>query len=288
MGEPPFVGRSSIAVRIDSHQHFWNYEAAQYGWITPGTPLHRDYVPADLKGELQAARIDGCIAVQARQELEENRYLTDLAAHNSFILGVVGWIDLRSEMVAQQAAEFRRMPKAVGVRHVVQGESDPDFMARPAFRKGIAALAEHNLVYDILIHEHQLPDAVALVRDCPNQKFVIDHIAKPRIRENSVASWHRHLTEIAHYPNVMVKLSGMVTEADHKNWSEKQLRPYWEQTLQTFGASRTLFGSDWPVIRLACEYQRWVEVVENWLTQCSSQEREQIMGLNAKKLYLQS
>jgi L-fuconolactonase len=272
-------------MRIDSHQHFWKYNSAQYDWIPTGSAIHRDFGPEDLKPLLQASQLDGCVAVQARQSLVENDYLCDLAAQHDFIRGVVGWIDLRSEEVEEQAAAFRALPKAVGVRHVVQGETDPEFMAREPFRRGISKLQKHGLVYDILIFEHQLADAVALVKAFPEQRFVIDHIAKPRIKEKSIRDWSEKMTEIAHYSNTWVKLSGMVTEADHQNWKLSDLEPYWDATLQAFGADRILFGSDWPVIRLACSYERWIEMVSRWLERLPESDRAKIWGSNAVDAY---
>ncbi|XZE44372.1 amidohydrolase family protein [Pirellulaceae bacterium SH467] len=272
-------------MRIDSHQHFWNYDLAQYDWIPQGSSIHRDFGPGDLKPLLLSANLDGCVAVQARQSLVENEYLCKLASQHDWIQGVVGWIDLRSEQVEEQAAAFGALPKAVGVRHVVQGETDPEFMAREPFRRGISKLRKHGLVYNILIFEHQLDDAIALVKAFPDQPFVIDHIAKPRIKEKSIRGWSEKMTEISHYANTSIKLSGMVTEADHANWKLSDLEPYWEIVLQAFGPERILFGSDWPVIRLACSYERWIEIVSRWLDRLPPQDREKIWGENAKRIY---
>jgi len=273
-------------MRIDSHHHFWGYSQPEYTWGPKGSPLQRDYGPMDLEPLLRSTGIAGCISVQARQDLRENHYLCTLAAKHSFILGVVGWIDLRSSSVESQAAEFALMPKAVGVRHVVQDETDPQFMSRPEFRRGIACLRKHRLVYDILIFEHQLGDAIRLVRDLPEQVFVLDHIAKPKIRKGEIGTWSSLMTEIAHYSNCYVKLSGVVTEADHQAWNESQLIPFLDATAAAFGPERIMFGSDWPVIRLACEYGRWVEIVEKWASQFDSAKQEQIWGGTAKAVYL--
>jgi L-fuconolactonase len=273
-------------MRIDSHQHFWKYSPADYPWIPDGSVIQRDHLPDDLLPQLQAAHLEGCIAVQARQSLEENLFLTGLAQQHRFILGVVGWIDLRSPEVETQAMAFKNMPKAVGVRHVVQDETDPDFMAGEAFRRGITVLKSHQLVYDVLIYQHQLPDAIRLVRDFPEQRFVLDHVAKPRISDGQIRDWSVHMSELSGYSNVFVKLSGMVTEADHRTWSIQQLKPYWEVALQTFGPSRLMFGSDWPVVRLAAEYSRWIDVVSGWLEPLSSPDRERIWGGTAQRAYL--
>lgn len=272
-------------MRIDSHQHFWDYDATDYPWIKPGSVIHGCFTPADLHPLLRRANLDGCIAVQARQDLKENAYLRSLAEANPFVLGVVGWIDLRSDNVEQQAADFKRLPKTVGVRHVVQDEVDSQFMSRASFRRGIASLKKHGLVYDILIYSHQLPDAIRLVRDFPEQVFVLDHIAKPKIASGDIEEWTSHMREIAAFPNLSVKLSGMVTEADHLNWTSEQLEPYWRIVAEAFGPDRILFGSDWPVIQLASDYARWVATVSRWLGVYCPSDQEKIWGENARRIY---
>jgi L-fuconolactonase len=275
-------------MRIDSHKHFWHYDPADYPWIAPGSILQQDYLPHDLQPQLQQGGIGGCIAVQARQDFKENRFLTKLASEHAFILGVVGWIDLRSPQASKQAYAFKQMPKAVGVRHVVQDEPDPHFMAGATFRAGIAQLQQHQLAYDILIYEGQLADAIALVRDFPEQRFILDHVAKPRIRQRELQPWAARMTELSRFPNVFVKFSGMITQADPQHWKPQDLTPYWETTVQAFGMDRVLFGSDWPVIRLAGEYARWVEVVERWLDPFTQDQRDQVWGKNAQRAYLLS
>jgi L-fuconolactonase len=273
-------------MRIDSHQHFWNYSAADYPWIPPGSVLERSYLPHDLEPQLKAAKLDKCIAVQARQSLEENDFLCSLASRGNMICGVVGWIDLRSPDVASQADHFSKLAKAVGVRHVVQAETDPNFMQGTDFRRGIASLKATQLVYDILIVEHQLDDAIRLVRDFPEQAFVLDHIAKPKIEAGELSPWQSKMVELSHYSNVTVKLSGMLNEAGFLNWTVEQLFPYWEITAQAFGLDRIMFGSDWPVIRMAGEYSRWVEIVEQWLEPYTAQEKASVWGGNAQRVYL--
>lgn len=273
-------------MRIDSHQHFWDYDPAEYSWISPGSAIHRSFKPADLQPLLRKANIDGCIAVQARQDVKENVYLCALAEANPFVQAVVGWIDLRSDDVEQQAAAFKRLPKSAGVRHVVQDETDSEFMTREPFRRGIAALKKHGLVYDILIYAHQLPDAIGLVRDFPEQAFVLDHIAKPKIAFAEIQEWASRIQEIARYPNLSVKLSGMVTEADHLRWTSQQLEPYWRIVAEAFGPDRILYGSDWPVVQLASDYARWVDTVSQWLESFSASDQKKIWGENAQRVYL--
>ena len=273
-------------MRIDSHQHFWNYSQTEYPWIESGSRLHRDYGPSDLQPILEPLGFDGSIAVQARQNPNENLFLSRLAEEYEFIKGIVGWIDLRSPNFDAQARSFSRLPKAVGVRHVVQDESDPNFMAGADFRRGIEGLNQYGLVYDILIYAHQLPDATGLVNDFPAQSFVLDHIAKPAIRKGELAKWKKDLAAIAKLPNVSVKLSGVLTEADHSSWTVEQISPYWECVFELFSPNRILYGSDWPVIRLAAEYSAWVDIVSDWLSAYSQSDRELIWGGNAERIYL--
>lgn len=272
-------------MRIDSHQHFWEYSPLQYGWIQPGSVLERSYLPKDLRLELDTANMDGCIAVQARQSLVENGFLLQLAKEYSFIKGVIGWIDLQSDEAADQAAELVRNEKVVGVRHVVQDEADPDFMKRPSFRRGIAALAPLGLAYDILIYWYQLEDAIDLVRSYPSQNFILDHVAKPAIFNGTLEPWGSHIKILSKFPNVSCKVSGMVTEADHVNWTSKDLKPYFDTVLNAFSSSRLLFGSDWPVIRLASEYQRFLESVDSLAASLSPTEIDGLMGVNATRVY---
>jgi L-fuconolactonase len=252
-----------------------------------GSTLHRDYGPDDLQQVAQPLGFDGSIAVQARQSVNENLFLSRLAEECDFIKGIVGWIDLRSPHVDSQTRSFARLPKAVGVRHVVQDESDPNFMAGSEFRRGIATLHQHGLVYDILIYAHQLPDAIRLVNEMPDQTFVLDHVAKPAIRSGEFANWKNDMSAMAKLPNVCVKLSGILTEADHKTWTVEQLRPYWDVVCELYAPSRILYGSDWPVIRLAAEYREWVEIVVDWLAPYSQSDQDLIWGGNAERIYLQ-
>lgn len=273
-------------MRIDSHQHFWIYSPVEYPWIQAGTVLERSFLPNDLGPLLDSAGVDRCIAVQARQQFEENAFLSQLVVQNERVAGFVGWIDLRSPQVQLQAERMKQLPGAVGVRHVVQDEPDPDFMSREPFRRGIASLQPHGLVYDILIYEHQLEDAIRLVRDFPDQTFVLDHIAKPKIRSNQIQAWREKMTELSRHSNVSVKLSGMLTEADHRAWTLEQLLPYWEVVLEAFGPDRILYGSDWPVVLLVGQYSRWVEIVTQWLSRLNEPDRAKIWGGNANRIYL--
>ena len=270
---------------IDSHQHFWKYDARQYPWIPKGSPLQRDWLPADWQEEAQHVGVGGSIAVQARQTLEESRWLLQLADENPDIKGVVGWVDLRSENVGAQLAEFSRHPKFVGVRHVVQDEPDDDFMLRPDFLRGIGMLNEFKLTYDILIFPKQLPAAIELVHRFPNQPFVLDHIAKPFIKDGILSPWQERIRELAKAPNLVCKLSGMVTEAKPKAWSRDDFRPYLDVIFAAFGEDRLLFGSDWPVCLLSGAYEQVFNLLDDYLKQFSQKSRAKILGENAEKFY---
>ncbi|NUP98241.1 MAG: amidohydrolase family protein [Armatimonadetes bacterium] len=271
---------------IDSHHHFWRFDTTEYPWISEAMPiLRRDYLPADLAAEAAAAGVDGVISVQARQSLAETDWLLELAAEHPLIRGVVGWLPLAAPGIADLLAEYAVRPGLAGLRHVIQDEPDPEFMLGAAFNRGLGQLERHGLVYDLLIYERQLPAALHLVDRHPSQVFVVDHLAKPRIAAAELEPWRSRLREIARRPNVVCKLSGVVTEADHARWRPEQLRPYVETALEAFGPARLMFGSDWPVCRLACEYGRWRELVDQFLGGCTAAERAAVMGGTAATVY---
>ena len=266
-------------MRIDAHQHFWRYSAEEYDWIDDSmASLRRDFLPSDLKPELEAAGFDACIAVQARQTLEETRWLLALAEENPFIAGVVGWVDLRAEDVRDQLAACAQNSKLVGVRHVVQAEPDDEFLLRPDFLRGIAVLREFELTYDILIFPRHLPVAVEFVSRFPEQRFVLDHLAKPFIKAQTSEPWATHIRELAKFPNVFCKLSGMVTEADWKAWKFEHLKPYLEIAWEAFGPDRLMIGSDWPVCRVAGEYSQIIHLIVEFLEGCRPEDREKVLG----------
>lgn len=214
-------------MRIDSHQHLWFYNEVDYGWITDElSKIRREFSPRDLQMELNANQFDGSIAVQARQSIEETEWLLELAEQNNFIKGVVGWVDLRSDNLESQLLRFSKKEKFVGVRHVVQDEPNDDFVLEEDFLDGISQLSKYKLTYDILVFERQLPASIKMVEKFPNQKFVIDHIAKPRIKEEIINPWKENMQLMAQFPNVYCKLSGMITEADWHEWSTKDFKPY--------------------------------------------------------------
>ncbi|RVT73347.1 amidohydrolase [Flavobacterium sufflavum] len=271
---------------IDSHQHFWIYEAEKHAWIDDDMKvIRKNFLPEDLKLVYQANGVGGCVAVQADQTLAETDFLLDLAEKNDFIKGIIGWVDLRASDIDTVLKHYSTFPKLKGFRHVVQGEADHNFMLRPDFLNGIAALEKYNFTYDILIFPHQLGAALELVRRFPNQKFVIDHIAKPYLKDGFYDGWAILMKAIGEHKNVYCKLSGMTTEADYNNWTPEQIEPYMQLVLDAFGANRILFGSDWPVCLVAGNYTKTKELVTNFIAKLSSEEQAAIMGGNAMQFY---
>jgi L-fuconolactonase len=272
-------------MNLDSHQHFWRYDEQQYPWIPKGSPLHRDWLPSDLDPLLRTSGLDGSIAVQARQSIEESRWLLDLADHHPSIKGVVGWVDLQSDGVEAELSELSRHRRFVGVRHVVQDEPDVNFMLRPAFLRGIGKLKEFNLTYDILIFPKQLPAAIELVKRFPEQPFALDHIAKPFIKAGTLSPWREQIRELATFPNLCCKVSGMITEADHANWKPSDFKPYLDVVFEAFGEDRLMFGSDWPVCLLAGSYERVLGLMNDYVRQLSSAALDRFFGGNAAYFY---
>ena len=272
-------------MRIDSHQHFWSYDEQQYPWISKGSALHRDWLPNDLEPLLAEAEIEGCVALQARQAVEESEWLLALADRAPMIKGVVGWVDLRSETVEAQLAELAKNPKFVGVRHVVQDEPDSDFMLRPDFMRGLGKLIRFDLTYDILIYPKQLPAAIGLARKFPEQPFVLDHIAKPLIKDGAMSPWREQIRELAGSSNVWCKVSGMITEANHAAWKPADVEPYLHVVFEAFGEDRLMYGSDWPVCLLAGTYERMFELVDSYTRQLTPPARGRFFGDNATRFY---
>ncbi len=273
-------------MRLDAHQHFWKYSPAGYEWITDEMAvLKRDYLPHDLKSLLAESGFDGSIAVQAQHSVQETQWLLELAEQNDLIKGVVGWVDLSSPDLHAQLEQLRGRKRLVGLRHIVQSEADDEFMLRPEFRRGIAQLAEFGLTYDLLLFPRHLPIAVKLVREFPDQTFVLDHIAKPGIAAGLIKPWKRDVTELATFPNVSCKLSGMVTEARWKQWTAADFRPYLDAVFEAFGASRLMIGSDWPVCSVSGDYAATMNIVTDYVAQLSEGERDGILGGNCARVY---
>ena len=272
-------------MRLDAHQHFWSYDAAQYPWIPPGSPLHRDWLPADLAALQRPLGFDGAIAVQARQVVGESDWLLSLADKHVNVKGVVGWVDLRSDRVEADLARLAAHPKFVGVRHVVQEEPDDDFMLGKDFQRGISKLAAFGLTYDILIYPKQLPAAIRLAENFPAQPFVLDHIAKPPIKDGTLEPWKALLRELAKLPNVHCKVSGMLTEADHRHWQAEQFRPYLDTVFEAFGPARLMYGSDWPVCLFAGSYDQAFRLVDDYARGLTEAERASLFGDNCARFY---
>ena len=277
-------------MNIDSHQHFWSYSAAEYPWIGAGMErLARDHLPGDLGPVAAAAGIGGTVAVQARQTLAETRWLLDLAEHHPLIRGVVGWVDLRSPEVAGELREFSSRPVFVGVRHVVQDEPDPRFLLGEEFVAGLRQLAPLGLTYDLLLYPPQLPAAVELVASLPEQPFVLDHLAKPRIKTWTKPadrhSWRHDLAALARHQNVCCKLSGLVTEAAWRQWRPADFAAYLDIALSAFGPDRLMFGSDWPVCLLAADYAEVAGIVRDFCATLSAVEQAAIWGGTATRFY---
>lgn len=273
-------------MKVDAHQHFWRYDAAEYGWITDSlAALRRDFLPADLAREQAAVGFDGSIAVQARQTLAETEWLLGIAEEHPRVLGIVGWVDLCSREVEQQLARFAAHPRFCGVRHVVQDEPDHAFLLRADFQRGLAELARHGLAYDLLIYPRHLRVACELVARFPEQRFVLDHLGKPAIREGVLEPWARDLRALARHPNVWCKASGMVTEADWERWRREDLRPYLDVAFEAFGPARIMIGSDWPVCTVAGSYAQVLGVVTDYVGALSPCEQAAVLGDSAARCY---
>jgi L-fuconolactonase len=272
-------------VHVDAHQHFWRYTAEEYGWIDDAmASIRRDFLPGDLRPLLDEAGVDATVAVQARQTLEETEWLLELAAEDEWIVGVVGWVPLVDPLVEETLERLSDNASLRGVRHVLQAESS-EYMLREDFNRGVGLLRQFGLTYDVLVVEHQLPAAIQFVDRHPEQPFVLDHVAKPRIAARELEPWRTNIRELARRPHVACKLSGMVTECDYSRWTQEDLRPYAETVLEAFGPERLLFGSDWPVCAVAAHYAQWFGVVEQFLASHSAEERAKILGGNAIEWY---
>ena len=273
-------------MRIDSHQHFWKYLPNDYAWINDQMEtLKRNYLPRDLEPLLQRANFDGSIAVQARQSLEETRWLLQLAENHTFIKGVVGWVDLCDDKLDNQLQELAGMSKLSGIRHVLQDEPDDEFMLRTEFCRGISRLQEFDMTYDLLILPKHLPIAQRLVKVFPRQPFVLDHIAKPSIAKGLTEPWREDILRLADFPNVHCKLSGMVTEAKWRQWRPEDFHTYLDTILEAFGPDRLMIGSDWPVCTLSASYEATLQIVVDYIGRLSVTEQGAILGENCARFY---
>lgn len=273
-------------MHIDAHQHYWIYNAAEYEWIDDSmAALRRNFLPEDLAPELERAGFHGSVTVQTRQTLEETRWLLELAERSRNILGVVGWVDLFSRECRSQLEAFSKHSKLVGIRHIVQSEPDERFLLRPDFLRGIGMLEEFDLAYDILIYTRHLPVAAEFLERFPRQRFVLDHLAKPPIKNHEIGDWAEGIRLIAKFPNVFCKISGLVTEADWQRWTPEDIHPYLDVAFESFGATRLMIGSDWPVCLVASPYGRVMDVVMKYLQKRTDEEREAVLGGNAQRFW---
>ena len=275
-----------MTARIDSHQHFWLYNPVDYGWMAGDrSPLQVDYMPPDMQPLLAASGIDGTVAVQARQVVQETEFLLALADQYDLIRGVVGWVDMRADDVEEQLERFADHPRMVGVRHIVHDEADDRFMLGGNFLRGLAALNGYGLRYDLLLYPRHIPVAIEVVKQFPEQPFVLDHIAKPFIKDGIIGAWEDDIRRLASFDNVFCKVSGMVTEAAWKTWTQDDFTPYLDIVFDCFGIERLMFGSDWPVCTLSGSYSEVVGIVETYIAALSVDEQAAIMGGNATAFY---
>jgi L-fuconolactonase len=272
---------------IDAHHHFWQLGRFDYSWLdAPAlSPIRRDFLPADLAPLLVQSGIQRSIFIQTQHNLAETRWVLGLAEQHDFLTGVVGWVDLASPACEEQLLEFKAHPRFVGVRHVTQDEPDEDFIVRPDMLRGLAVLEKHGVPFDLLFYVQHLRHAPALAQRLPGLKMVIDHLAKPKIKDRLVDDWRRDLQAAARYPNVFCKLSGLITEADWQNWAPADLRPYVQTALDCFGPPRCMFGSDWPVCLLAGSYRQVFDALADALGPLSEGDRDQIFEGTAARFY---
>ena len=271
--------------KIDSHQHFWRYDPVKHDWIDDSMKMIRkDFLPGDLQPVLKENNFDGCIAVQADQTEAETNFLLALQQENTFIKGIVGWVDLRQDNIRERLSWYKQFAAVKGFRHVLQGEA-PEFMLQPKFLNGIAALEELEFTYDILIFPKHLAAAITLVKQFPRQKFVIDHIAKPYIKKGLLGEWKQAMKIIAQHENVYCKISGMVTEADYQYWKKEDFTLYIDAVVEAFGTKRIMYGSDWPVCLVAASYTNMLNIVKDYFAPFSTTEQDNFFGNNAASFY---
>ena len=287
-------------LRIDAHQHFWQYDPVRDSWIEPGSPIARDFTPADLQPLLDGQAIDGCVAVQASSSPSETAHLLSLAADHAFIRAVVGWVNLQADDVEEQLAHYRGFPLLKGFRHILQGEAQRDYMLRPAFLRGVGLLNRNGFTYDILIYPDQLAFATEFARLLPDQPMVLDHLGKPDIKGHAASTaaadagshapssfheWRKSIRALASCENVSCKVSGMVTEADWKAWRPADFKPFLEEVVEAFGPKRLMFGSDWPVCLLAASYDDMMRIVTDFFAGFSQDEKSALFGGTAGNFY---
>ena len=271
---------------IDAHQHFWKYNSEDFEWITDDmSVIRKDFLPGELQSIYQKNNVEGCVAVQVNQTEQENNFFLAFADKFDFIKGIVGWVDLMADDIGDKLAYWSQHKKLKGIRHILQGENDRALMLQPSFKNGISLLRKFDLTYDILIYPDQLVYALALVALFPDQKFVIDHLAKPYIKSGGIKQWTTDIEKFKMLDNVYCKVSGMVTEADWKNYSSETFKPYLDVVAQTFGTERMMFGSDWPVCLVAATYDAVLQIAIDYFSSFSPGEKNNIFHNNAVKFY---
>lgn len=272
--------------RIDAHQHFWKFDPIRDSWITGDmAEIQRDFMPEDLKPLLDENGLNACVVVQSEQSEAENTFQLENAGKHDFITGVVGWIDLQAENVEERLSYYTQFPEMKGFRHILQGEQDRVLMLRPAFKRGISKLNQYGYTYDILIFADQLKYTKEFVATFPNQPFVIDHLAKPNIKDGELTAWKKDIMAVAELENVFCKISGMVTEADWRHWKREDLIPYMDVVVEAFGPKRIMFGSDWPVCQVAASYTQVVSIVRDYFSSFTPNEQALFFGGNAAAFY---
>jgi len=270
---------------IDAHIHFWKYNKIKDDWITDEMKLlQKDFLPQDFKPVLEENNVNGVIAVQADQSENENEFLMELSKNNSFIKGIVGWVDFQNENIENKLLYYSKFPVIKGFRHIVQAEPH-GFFRNEFFLNGIKLLKKFNFTYDILIYENQLKEAIEFVNQFPEQKFIIDHCAKPAIKNKSINEWKKGINEISQNTNVYCKLSGLTTEAEWNTWEEKDFYPYFDCVFESFGINRLVFGSDWPVVNISGGFSNWKTLLKNYMLDFTKEEREKVFEKNAIEFY---
>ena len=271
---------------IDTHQHFWKYDSSRHDWIDEDMKyIRKDFLPEDLQPVFVKNGIDGCIAVQADQTEAENEFLLQLSQKYHFIKGITGWVDFRQKNIAERLEYYSDYKLIKGFRHIVQAETDPNFLLQKNFCKGISTLRNFDFIYELLVFPYQLGAVLEFVRRFPNQKFVINHMAKPYIKNGYMDGWKTLIAEIAKSENVYCKLSGLITEADFNTWTYDTLKPYIEIVLKSFGPQRLMYGSDWPVCLVAGAYHEVKEIAQKAVSEFSDSEREAFWAGNAVTFY---
>lgn len=273
-------------MRIDAHQHFWIYDPQRDAWITDDMKMiQRDFMPNDLAPLLRESNLDGVVAVQASQSHQETQFLVDLSTVYAMIKAVVGWVDLASDEIESHLVYFSRFPVIKGFRHIVEAEADADFLMRDPIQRGIKALTKYGYTYDLLVRPRHFESTLACVSANPEQQFVLDHMAKPNIKDGGFNEWSSFITDLASFPNVACKISGLATEADWQHWKLEDFAPYIDHGIASFGRDRIMFGSDWPVCLLAANYSDNLEIMSSWLFSFTDEEKKAFWGENARRIY---